>query len=87
MSEAFPNTGGSLPSAESAMPSAERPATMLKHHGDGLAVISPAQHAVLDYAVAGTFLAMGSWLSGRHRPAAQLAFLNAAIGAFLRDAA
>ena len=40
------------------------------------AVISPAQHAVLDYGVAATFLAMGFAFLPAHRPAATLAFLN-----------
>ena len=38
--------------------------------------ISPAQHAVLDYSVAGSFLALGAFLASRHRRAAALAFLN-----------
>jgi hypothetical protein len=38
--------------------------------------ISPAQHAVLDYGVAATFLALGFSLQSRHRPAAALAFVN-----------
>lgn len=42
-------------------------------------VISPAQHAVLDYGVAGTFLALGFSLLPSHRPAAALAFLNGAM--------
>jgi hypothetical protein len=42
------------------------------------AVISPAQHAVLDYAVAGTFVAAGFGFLARHRAAATLAFLNGA---------
>jgi hypothetical protein len=43
------------------------------------AVISPAQHAVLDYGVAATFFGVGAGLWGRHRPAATLAFLNGAM--------
>jgi len=43
------------------------------------AVISPAQHAVLDYGVAATFFGVGAALWGRHRPAASLAFLNGAM--------
>ena len=43
------------------------------------AVISPAQHAVLDYGVAATFIGMGLALANRHRPAATLAFLNGAM--------
>ena len=43
------------------------------------AVISPAQHAILDYGVASTFLALGIRLLPRHRPAAALAFLNGAM--------
>jgi hypothetical protein len=38
--------------------------------------ISPAQHAVLDYGVAGTFIAVGFSMLSHHRPAATLAFLN-----------
>jgi hypothetical protein len=41
--------------------------------------ISPAQHAVLDYAVAGTFFAFGFSVLSRHRPAAALAFANGAM--------
>ena len=41
--------------------------------------ISPAQHAVLDYGVASTFLALGFTLLPRHRPAAALAFVNGAM--------
>lgn len=41
--------------------------------------ISPAQHAMLDYAVAGTFLAVGAWMMPRHRPAGQLAMINGAM--------
>jgi hypothetical protein len=43
------------------------------------AVISPAQHAVLDYGVAATFVGVGAALWGRHRPAATLAFVNGAM--------
>jgi hypothetical protein len=43
------------------------------------AVISPAQHAVLDYGVAATFFGIGAALWDRHRPAARLAFLNGAM--------
>jgi hypothetical protein len=43
------------------------------------AVISPAQHAMLDYGVAATFFGVGAALWGRHRPAASLAFLNGAM--------
>ena len=43
------------------------------------AVITPAQHAVLDYGVAATFLSVGFALANRHRPAATLAFLNGAM--------
>ena len=41
--------------------------------------ISPAQHAVLDYGVAATFLAVGYSLLSRHRSAATLAFVNGAM--------
>jgi hypothetical protein len=43
------------------------------------AIISPAQHAMLDYGVAATFFGVGAALWGRHRPAARLAFLNGAM--------
>jgi hypothetical protein len=43
------------------------------------AVISPAQHAMLDYGVAATFFGVGAALWDRHRPAARLAFLNGAM--------
>jgi hypothetical protein len=53
---------------------------MLPSDGNGLqTAISPAQHAVLDYGVAGTFLALGFTLLPRHKPAATLAFLNGAM--------
>jgi len=42
-------------------------------------VISPAQHAVLDYSVAATFFVMGTRFMHRHRAAAALAFLNGAM--------
>ena len=41
--------------------------------------ISPAAHAVLDYAVATTFFAVGAWLMRRHHAAATLAFANGAM--------
>jgi hypothetical protein len=41
--------------------------------------ITPAAHAVLDYAVAATFFAAGAWLMRRHRAAATLAFANGAM--------
>ena len=40
--------------------------------------ITPAAHAVIDYAAAGAFVAMGWGLLGRNRRAAQLAFVHAA---------
>ena len=43
------------------------------------AVISPAQHAMLDYGVAATFFGIGAALWNRHRPAARLAFMNGAM--------
>lgn len=50
---------------------------MVRTGTDGIInVISPAQHAVLDYGVAGTFFAMGLSMLPRHRRAAALAFLN-----------
>jgi hypothetical protein len=39
-------------------------------------MISPAQHAVLDYSVAATFFALGFSLMSRHRPASILALVN-----------
>jgi hypothetical protein len=42
-------------------------------------MISPAQHAVLDYGVAATFLAVGFSLMSRHRAASVLALLNGAM--------
>jgi hypothetical protein len=41
--------------------------------------ISPAQHAVLDYGVAATFLAFGFSVLSQHRAAAALAFVNGAM--------
>ena len=46
---------------------------------DLIKVISPAQHAVLDYGVAATFLAFGASVLFRHRAAATLAFVNGAM--------
>jgi hypothetical protein len=43
------------------------------------AVISPAQHAVLDYGVAATFFSIGAALLHKHRPAATLALINGAM--------
>lgn len=43
------------------------------------AVISPGQHAVLDYGVAATFFGVSAALWSRHRPAATLALLNGAM--------
>jgi hypothetical protein len=42
-------------------------------------VISPAQHAMLDYGVAATFFGVGAALWSRHRPAAALAIVNGAM--------
>jgi hypothetical protein len=42
-------------------------------------VISPAQHAVLDYGVAAAFFAVGLSFAQRHRAASTLAFLNGAM--------
>ena len=39
-------------------------------------VIDPSTHAILDYATAGTFIAMGFGLMKRNRSAANLAFAN-----------
>ncbi len=41
--------------------------------------IGPAQHAMLDYGVVATFLAMGARFKGRHNAAAALAFINAGM--------
>jgi hypothetical protein len=41
--------------------------------------ISPAQHAVLDYGVAGAFFTFGFSVLSRHRSAAALAFVNGAM--------
>jgi hypothetical protein len=48
-------------------------------HARRSAPISPAAHAVLDYAVAATFFSVGAWLKRRHRPAASLALANGAM--------
>jgi hypothetical protein len=53
------------------------PDTQLTHEQTITKRISPAQHAVLDYAVAATFLAFGFSVMARHRSAAALAFANA----------
>jgi hypothetical protein len=42
-------------------------------------LISPTQHAFLDYGVAATFFTVGARLMNRHRPAAMLAFANGAM--------
>ena len=42
-------------------------------------VISPAQHAVLDYTVAATFFGLGFSMLSRRRSAAALAFVNGAM--------
>lgn len=42
-------------------------------------VISPGQHAILDYGVAATFFAFGVSMQSRHRSAATLAFVNGAM--------
>lgn len=41
--------------------------------------ITPAEHAVLDYGVAGSYFTYGRSMSGRHRRAAALAFINGAM--------
>jgi hypothetical protein len=45
----------------------------------GPKVISPKMHAVLDYGVAGTFIAQGIRFASHHRRAAALAFINGAM--------
>ena len=42
-------------------------------------VISPRNHAMLDYGVAATFFAMGARAAGHHRRASMLAFINGAM--------
>ena len=42
-------------------------------------VITPGAHAVLDYAVATTFFAVGLRMAGQHRRASRLAFMNGAM--------
>ena len=42
-------------------------------------VISPSQHAVLDYSVAGTFFTMATMFRRRHPKAAMLALVNGAM--------
>jgi hypothetical protein len=42
-------------------------------------IIDPAQHAVLDYAVAGTFFTMAARYRGRNRAASTLALINGAM--------
>jgi hypothetical protein len=46
------------------------------HTKDVTRLISPAQHAVLDYGVAAAFFVFGFLVVSRHRPAAALAFVN-----------
>jgi len=48
-------------------------------NGNAMKVISPAQHAVLDYGVAATFFAFGFSFLSRHKSAAALAFANGAM--------
>ena len=79
MSDALPNGGDPLPSTEPELPFSDRSYTRALPEHRRMALISPGQHAVLDYAVAGTFFAMGTWFSTRHRAASQLAFLNAGM--------
>lgn len=43
------------------------------------ALISPAQHAVLDYSVAATFFGLAARFGNRHRRAATLAAINGAM--------
>jgi len=52
----------------------------LTRQAEGIStMISPAQHAVLDYGVAATFLALGFSLMSRHRPASILALVNGSM--------
>lgn len=46
---------------------------------DSMKVLSPGQHAVLDYSVATAFFAFGFSVFSRHRRAAGLAFANGAM--------
>jgi hypothetical protein len=48
-------------------------------HPQATKLISPAQHAVLDYSVAATFFGAGFSMLRRHRSAAGLAFANGAM--------
>jgi hypothetical protein len=41
--------------------------------------ITPRQHAVLDYAVAATFVGFGIAMASRHKAAARLAYVNGAM--------
>ena len=79
-------TGNAAPMGDSAMSGSftdggmGREGDMNGSDGWSLArAISPTQHAVLDYTVAGTFLAMGLKYREHNRAAANLAFLNAAM--------
>jgi hypothetical protein len=60
------------------MPSPE-PLEPLSSVRSAPAVISPAQHAVLDYGVAATFFALGAAFGRRHRAASTLAYINGAM--------
>jgi hypothetical protein len=48
-------------------------------NGRAGALISPAQHAVLDYSVAATFFGLAATLAKRHRRASTLAAINGAM--------
>ena len=63
MSDALPNAGDSLPNLDADLSPGSWTDRTHTSEQNGLAMISPAQHAVLDYAVAGTFLAAGRWFS------------------------
>jgi hypothetical protein len=49
------------------------------HTDTTIKIISPAQHAVLDYGVAAAFFTFGLSVRSRHRAAAALAFANGAM--------
>ncbi len=80
MSDALPTAGDPLPMTGEPLPTTSELERRHWPKPQQLSrTISPAQHAMLDYAVAGTFFAVGAWLLPRHRPAAQLALINGAM--------
>jgi hypothetical protein len=80
MSASAPDAGEPLPTSERELPSGELDLSAPQfHERQARPRLSPAQHALLDYAVAGAFFGAGTWLLSRHRSAAGLAFLNSAM--------